>query len=208
MPPRNLIRRATVLGIASPNVAPIYVDSDDDIIKSIPAGTGTTEVEVIDATHAQTISGVKTFTGLPLMTADGGVQFAEVSLTSANLLALRATPITLVAAPGAGKLTQFLGASLFMDSTATAYTESADNLVIRYQNTTGDVVSEIIETTGFIDQTTDQYTQAIPVIDPIVAKAVCENTALVLHNNGDGELAVGTGVLRVKIWFMTVATGW
>lgn len=43
------------------NAAPIYVDSDDNKLKIIPAGTGTTEVEVIDASSTQTLSG-KTFT--------------------------------------------------------------------------------------------------------------------------------------------------
>ncbi len=48
---RNIRRQATNPGayVATTNSAPIYVDSDDNILKMIPAGSGTTEVQVIDA---------------------------------------------------------------------------------------------------------------------------------------------------------------
>lgn len=140
--------------------------------------------------------------------ADGVTRFAEVAISSAEILALRATPKTLVAAPGAGKMLEFGSLVLLFDATATAYTESADNLLVRYENGSGDAVSDVIESTGFIDQTTDQMTVGIPIKDPIVAKAVVENKPLVLHNNGDGEFAVGTGVLRAKISYRMWTTGW
>jgi hypothetical protein len=41
---RSITRRPTVVGFATAGSAPIYVDSDDNRLKSIPAGTGTTEV--------------------------------------------------------------------------------------------------------------------------------------------------------------------
>ena len=40
---RSITRRAAVIGYANAATAPIYVDSDDDALKHIPAGTGTTE---------------------------------------------------------------------------------------------------------------------------------------------------------------------
>jgi hypothetical protein len=49
---RNIVRAATVKGPATPNSAPIYVDSDDSKIKFIPGGTGTTEVTVLDSLSA------------------------------------------------------------------------------------------------------------------------------------------------------------
>lgn len=55
---RNIRRQATnPLGAAgTANAAPIYVDSDDNKLKFIPAGSGTTEVEIIDASSAQTLT--------------------------------------------------------------------------------------------------------------------------------------------------------
>jgi hypothetical protein len=63
---RNIRRQPTVPGVASGTAAPIYVDSDDNILKMIPAGTGTTEVQVIDASSAQTLTN-KTLTS-PIIT--------------------------------------------------------------------------------------------------------------------------------------------
>lgn len=138
-------------------------------------------------------------------------QFAEVSLTNAEIKALRSTPKTLVAAPGAGLALVFHSAVLILDAGTNAITESADNLAVKYENGSGDAVSDTIETTGFIDQTSDQLTVAVAIKDPIVAKAVAENKPLVLHNTGDGELAgnaAADATLRVKVWYSIITTGW
>lgn len=142
------------------------------------------------------------------MVADGSVQFVEVAITSPELLALRATPKTLVAAPGAGKINYFLGMVLILDATATAYVESSANLGVRYGTSSGAKASDDIEATGFIDQTGDTMTTGRPKADAIVAKASCENQALVLHNLGAGEYTTGTGVLRAKVWYIVVPSGW
>jgi len=65
MPTQFLKRRDTTFPALSgkPHAVPIYVDSDDSIIKFIPAGSGTTEVQVVDTATDQTITGAKTFTG-------------------------------------------------------------------------------------------------------------------------------------------------
>ena len=46
MPIRNIRRQATAPGLASGAVAPVYIDSDDNRLKLIPAGTGTTEQQI------------------------------------------------------------------------------------------------------------------------------------------------------------------
>lgn len=51
---------------AKPHASPIYVDSDDNILKMIPAATGTTEVQVVDASSTQTLTN-KTLT-TPVLT--------------------------------------------------------------------------------------------------------------------------------------------
>jgi hypothetical protein len=58
---RSITRNPTVKGSASGASAPIYVDSDDNILKMIPAGSGTTEVQLVDASSTQTLT-TKTLT--------------------------------------------------------------------------------------------------------------------------------------------------
>lgn len=115
------------------------------------------------------------------------IQQTQVTLTAAQVKALAATQITLVAAPGAGKAIHFMGALLKLNYGSEVFTESADNLVIKYTNASGVAVSDVIECTGFIDQSADTITSAVPIKDAIVAAASCENQALVIDNNGDGE---------------------
>lgn len=139
------------------------------------------------------------------------LRYAEVTITNAQLKALRATPKQLVAAPGAGKSLQFISAELFLDYGTNVLTESADNLAIRYENTTGVIASQTIEATNFIDAAADTKTNALPKIDAIVAKTGCENKALVLHNTGDGEYAGNAGAdttMRVKVAYRVHTTGW
>lgn len=91
---RNIRRQATnpLASAGTPTTAPIYVDSDDNKLKMIPAGSGTTEVEVVDSSTNQTIGGNKTFTGTTVIsgtvtsgatqTAGSGVSAAETFKTS------------------------------------------------------------------------------------------------------------------------------
>lgn len=137
------------------------------------------------------------------------IQYASVTITNAQLLAIRATPKELVAAPGAGKSLEFVSAVLFFDYTA-AYTETTDNLAVKYENGSGVAASQTIEATGFVDATADTMTNCLASINTIVAKTGCENKALVLHNTGDGEYGGGdsANVVRVKVAYRVHTTGW
>lgn len=136
-------------------------------------------------------------------------QYRDVALTNAQMLALRATPITLAAAPGkATVFRQFLYATLVITTSAGAYTETADNLVIRQTDGSGVILSDTIETTGFIDGTAIKMTTARAKLDPIGALL---NKALVLHNSGDGEFGGGNAAnsLRVRCYFLDLLlVGW
>ena len=88
MPSRSLRRNATILGPAHADKAPIYVDADDNILKFIPAGSGTTEVQIVDASSVQTLTN-KTLTspvitGATLTSPVGAV--AREVVTAANII--------------------------------------------------------------------------------------------------------------------------
>ncbi|MDB4726195.1 hypothetical protein OAF54_02070 [bacterium] len=142
-----------------------------------------------------------------LVAREGIMQYADVTITSAQVLLLATTPIELVAAPGASKILKFMGAVLKLDYGGTnAFTETADNLTIKYVNAAGAAASQAIECTGFIDATADTYTTAEPVIDAIVAATAIENKALVLDNINDnfGGNAGDDNSLIVRCFYQIV----
>jgi len=112
--------------------------------------------------------------------------YKDVTLTAAEIKAVRATPITLVAATeaGAGYALVPTAVTVSLNAGSEALTESAANLAVRYSGQTTDLIA--VESTGFIDQATDQnryQERAEAVMTPLA------NTALVVQNNGAGEIA-------------------
>jgi hypothetical protein len=134
-------------------------------------------------------------TGLP---AWAPIKHATVTLTNTNALALRATPITLVAAI-AGKRHIFQKCFITSSAAAGAYVESTANLVVRYVGTSGVIASEAIEMTGFIDQAAVMYTQGRAKLDVIATAAQCVNVPLVVHNTGAGEWTGGNAANTITI---------
>lgn len=143
------------------------------------------------------------------LAASGFVQWADVTLSNSEIKNARATPVELVAAPAAGSSIMFLGAILKLNYGGTnVFTETDDNFAIRYTDGSGAIVSETIENTGFIDQTADTYTNAIPKADAIVVATGIEAQALVIHNTGDGEIAGNAGndnTITLRIYYVVQA---
>jgi hypothetical protein len=133
----------------------------------------------------------------------GYVRRLEGSITNAQMLAIRATPVTLVAAPGAGFINVFEGLDLSFDRTA-VYTETADNLAVRYTNGSGVIASETLETTGFVDAAADAFTS----IGKAISALLTANAALVLHNTGDGEFGGGNAanVFYYTVYYRVIKT--
>lgn len=137
-------------------------------------------------------------------------QVAEGSLTNAQIKALRATAVTIVAAPGTGLVILPRWITLFLDVGANVLTESAANIDVRYVAQATPVLVTI-EATGFIDQAADTLTRAIVPTDKIIAKAICENRGIELFNNGAGEYAgnvAADAVIRWKLSYDVLPTGW
>ena len=176
---------------------------------SAPNGSTTAKGVWESATDAEAFA--KTSTTLVLtpsnMAASGFLQYADVTITSAEILSLATTAKELVAAPAAGYKHLFLGMDLKLNYGTNVFTESADNLVVKYTNASGVAVSEVIECTGFIDASADTITNGIPVKDNIVAASACEAKALVLDNTNAnfGGNAAGDNTLTVRTYYVTHA---
>lgn len=122
---------------------------------------------------------------------------ATVTVSSAEILALNATPKTIVAAPGAGKYIEFISATLWLDYNSAAYAGVAtgEDLVFKWTDDSGSEVSQQIETTGFLDQTSDQV-RTIGKVETVLTPAA--NAALVLHLLV-GEVITGDSPINVSV---------
>ena len=124
-----------------------------------------------------------------------------------ELLALNATPITVVAAPGSGYANVFMGAALRWDyvSAACGGVHADENLVFAYTDASGELVSPYVETTGFIDQTADKvrYVQPLGGDAAVSDVAVVDNAAIVIKML-TGEVTSCVGELRVRVYYRVI----
>jgi len=147
-------------------------------------------------------------TGVLPAQVSSSTRYVDIALTNAQFLAIRATPQTIVSAPGAGYMIEFIKAELAFDWTAN-YTETADNLEFRW-GSGGAAASETIECTGFVDGGADVMIQALESASAVRTKATVDNAALVLQNTGDGEFGGGnaSNVMRVRVTYRIVSLVW
>lgn len=142
------------------------------------------------------------------------LRYERVALTNAQILALLTTSVTIVAAPGSGKLVEVLGGLIVFDYTA-AYTETGgnDNWRLYYGDSGKEPATNVIETTGFVDATADAIIKFGPVAnDQVIQGAEMSNTAIVLSGVTGGDYTqLGGGnaanAITVFIAYRIVTTG-
>lgn len=130
---------------------------------------------------------------------------ADVTISTGELLALYTTPKQLVAAPGSNKALIPIGLTLFLDYNSVAYDGIAggEDLALCYTDGSG-VQCAVVETTGFLDQTSDQVRYA----NPLAASGgfvPAANAALVLALLS-GNIATGNSPLKVRIVYRIIDT--
>jgi len=153
---------------------------------------------VTSDTPAQVIDAAGTWTGLAITNANidpSLSQYASIPLSSAQILALNATPVTLVAAPGAGKTIIVQDVLFTMTTTATAYA-SGGNVTFQYSG--GNAVTNNVASTVVTAAAGTSYTvrQAIDVTAAV-------NTALTV-TNATGAFTTGTGTALINVCYRIV----
>lgn len=124
----------------------------------------------------------------------------KVTLTSAQILALNATPISVLAAPGTG-LTTIVNRVTAYKPAGTAYAGIAtgEDLAFKYTNASGAIAAQI-ETTGFLDST-----GALMASSSSPGGLVTTNAAIVAHML-TGEITTGDTDLILWISYDIVPT--
>ncbi len=136
---------------------------------------------------------------------------ATVAIADTEMDILENTQKELVAAV-AGQTIEFVSAIFALDWGSTAWTEptAPDDLVIRYENGTGAIVSRLLDATGFATATED----TVLFLDPTVANAAgaavagvgvteanSTNKALVLDNTGSDWTNSGDSQVVVIVYY-------
>ncbi len=128
----------------------------------------------------------------------------EVTLTSAQILALNATPVSLLDAPGVGKAWLINRVTAYKPAgTAYAGVATGEDLALKYTNAAGAIAAQI-ETTGFIDQATAQV-RSVKGIDTDITPV--DNAAIVAHML-TGEVITGDTVIKLRIDARVIDTAW
>ena len=131
-----------------------------------------------------------------------------IPITNAELKALRATPVTLVAAQGVNTIIELKTAIIILDFGSEVFTESTDNLVIQYNG--GTDTSAAIEATGFIDSAADDTIYVVNSLTTGQDMTALINDSIELFNTGSGEYggnASNDTTMTVKITYQVSSTG-
>jgi len=148
---------------------------------------------------AQFLAGDGTFKA-----AGGAVQSVRVTLTSAQLLALHTSPVTIVAAPGAGLAVEPVFASCTLNYGSAAYNDSASS------NSTGLYYSG--DASGIKDLDNNVVTNAVTQASSNFGFVGCgngglpqsyANEALVLFSP-TGNMTTGNGTATLTVFYATV----
>lgn len=198
----------TNLGTATSASSPtLWIDLTDDTGAAVlahctgtPPTTATTFAPgcVIVSSNGSSYANVGTL-AVPVWVASGsatGSQTVQVALSSAQILALNATPVTLVAAPGSGKVILVQGITLKMVTTATAYANGGA-LEFRYTDGSGAKVSADIAAAVVTAGAGTSYTSVSGVTTSLTNVA---NAAIVI-DNATAPFITGTGTAVVNVTY-------
>jgi hypothetical protein len=128
-------------------------------------------------------------TGNIVVSAGGSVNTIKVSLTSANILALNATPFTLIAAQGAGTIVNVLKVWYSYNHNTTAYT-GGGFLTVKLGSAFGATISGNIG--GILNSGSNIIGMPSMSVSSSTGTSGFDNTAVVLYNTSAQTLGDGT----------------
>ena len=134
------------------------------------------------------------------------IQIAEVDITKADILAMNATPVSVVAAPGEGKVLEFISATLVYDYDTAQYGGGGD-VTLAYDSGGATVSNTVVKANSF--GATGDKVYSLNAVNAAGGYSMPVNTALVITNATGAFTDPGTaaGVGRLKIAYRVIDTG-
>lgn len=123
----------------------------------------------------------------------------QVPLTAANIIAMGTTPVSLIAAPGAGKITLVHNILVKVVRTSTAFT-GGGAVEFRYTNASGAKVTADVSASLITGSVGTAYSAVAGVTTELTPVA---NAAIVI-DNATAAFAAGTGTANVTIKYSTI----
>lgn len=196
----GLTAHGVLVGEGASAIAAMTVGTNGQILVG---ATGADPAFATVSSTGTTITSTLGANALNLDVSSALIATVPVTLTSAQIKALAATPITVVANAAAGKSVMFLGAQLKSVYGGTNAFTNPQDLAIRYKDATGAIVSAPITAAGFLDGTANTYQiVGIAATSTIEAAADVEACPLVIHNTGLSEItgnAAGDNTIVVTV---------
>lgn len=134
------------------------------------------------------------FSNWYVFSGPSNVQVAEIALSSANILGMNATPVTLIPAPGPGRVIVVNDIHLQMTTTSTQYANGGA-VEFRYTNGSGQKVSADIAAAVITAAAGTSYTKVLGIeasITPVSNSLICitNATASFITGTGSGKLRI------------------
>jgi len=135
-------------------------------------------------------------TGIPSRALNPGlIQYTEVEISSAEVLAAFATPVEVIPAPGDGRVLEFISAVMILDHGGTDYANARTCHFEYYGG--GTTVSDTVAAATFINQADD----CIVVCQALSAEAELSANTAICWALDTGEVITGNSPLRMKVSF-------
>jgi hypothetical protein len=131
----------------------------------------------------------------------GAIQTATVTLSSAQLLNLRAMPVQLVPAPGAGNVIKPLSLTLQYKFGSSPYAVQDGSFAI---GTPAFVAAVQQPAVGFIDQASDQFAFLGGFGGAFGPRSSFENQPITVMQNGSAEWTAGDGSVVISVTYTVV----
>lgn len=196
---------AETFNTSSLSVGPLYLSTAGGLTSTPPTAGGSYRRPVAFCSRSHATLGAVVYDPQGMATSGDeatlAVRKATGTITTAQVLALNATPIELVPAPGVGYYIEVVNVHLWLDYNSAAYNGVAggEDIAIKYDNAAGTIIASV-ETTGFIDQTNDEHRILAPTGTALHASIPEVNEPVVIHLLA-GEVATGNSPIKFEVLY-------